>query len=91
MAWNTENEDDNMIRLVDQPHRTVLTLVGIEDKDVSNTLQCPTTKRELLDMLQVRLVAFEGRAEVKAIFHIDPIKRQLCTSSVKMGHNWGKS
>ena len=28
MAWNTENEDGSMVRLVDKPHRTVLALIS---------------------------------------------------------------
>jgi len=81
MAWNTENEDGSMIRLVDKPHRTVLALINAEDKDVSDAVQFPAVKRELLDMLQVRLVAYEDRVEVKSIFPIEKINRQLCTSS----------
>jgi len=81
MAWNTENEDGSMVRLVDKPHRTVSTLVNSENKDTSDAAHFPTDKRELLDMLQVRLVAFEDRVEVKAILPIKTIRRQLCTSS----------
>ena len=36
--------------------------------------------RELLDLLQVRLVAFDDRVEIKAVFPIESINRQLCTS-----------
>jgi len=81
MAWNTENEDGSMERLVDKPHRAVLTLINAEDEDISDAVQFPSVKRELLDMLQVRLVAYEDRVEVKAIFPIEVISRQLCTSS----------
>ena len=81
MAWNTENEDGSMVRLVDKPHRTVLALINAEDKDISDAVQFPAVKRELLDMLQVRLVAYEDRVEVNSIFRIETISRQLCTSS----------
>jgi len=81
MAWNTENEDGSMVRLVDKPHRTVLALINAEDKDISDAVQFPAVKRELLDMLQMRLVAYDDRVEVKAIFPIETISRQLCTSS----------
>jgi len=37
-------------------------------------------KRELLDILQVRLVAFEDRIEVNVIFPVEHINRQLCHS-----------
>ena len=81
MAWNTENEDGSMVRLVDKPHRTVLALINAEDKGISDAVQFPAVKRELLDMLQMRLVAYDDRVEVKAIFPIETISRQLCTSS----------
>ncbi len=81
MAWNTETENGQMVRVVDRPHKTVLSLVGFEDKDISDVMHFPATKRELLDLLQVRLVAFEDRVEVKAVFPVEPIDRLLCTSS----------
>ncbi len=80
MVWNTENEDGSMVRTVDKPHRTVLTLISTGDKDISNAVQFPAVKRELLDILQVRLVAYEDRVEIKTIFPAEAISRQLCTS-----------
>jgi len=38
-------------------------------------------KRELLDKLQVRVVVFRDRIEIKAIFPIEPIYSQKCTST----------
>ena len=81
MAWNTETENGEMVRNVDKPHEIVLRIAGFEDKDVSKAVSFPATKRELLDMLQVRLVAYDDRVEVNAIFTVEPIKRLLCTSS----------
>ena len=81
MAWNTETENGEMVRNVDKPHEIVLRLAGFEDKDVSKAVSFPATKRELLEMLQVRLVAYDDRVEVNAIFTVEPIKRLLCTSS----------
>jgi hypothetical protein len=49
MAGNTENENGNMIRLVDQPHETVLKSVTLEDKSVSRSKVFLTYRRELLD------------------------------------------
>lgn len=77
MAWNTENEDGSMVRVVDKPHETALKIVGIEDNDLTKALFFPATKRELLDKVQVRLVVFMDRVEVKAIFPIEPIDCQL--------------
>ena len=79
MAWNTESEDGQRIRIVDGPHTNVLRIVGLEDKDMN--LDFPTTRRQLLDLLQTKLVVFEDRVEVKAIFPIEHIRHQLCTST----------
>jgi len=81
MAWNTEDENGQMIRNVEKPHETVLKLVGFEDKDITEAMRFPSTKRELLDMLQVKLVAFEDRVEVNAVFPVEPIECLLCTST----------
>lgn len=79
MAWNTESEDGQRVRIVDGPHTNVLRIVGLEDKDMN--LDFPTTRRQLLDLLQTKLVVFEDRVEVKAIFPIEPIRHRLCTST----------
>ena len=79
MAWNTETEDGQKVRIVDTPHLNVLRIVGLEDKDMN--LDFPTTRRQLFDLLQTRLVVFEDRVEVKAVFPIEPIAHQLCTST----------
>jgi len=81
MAWNTETEDYRMIRLIDKPHETALQVIGLEDKSVSESLHFSTTKRELLDKLQVRVVVFRDRIEIKAIFLIEPIYSQKYTSA----------
>lgn len=77
MAWNTENEDGSMVRLVDEPHKIALKIVSFEDKDVTKIMHFPATRRELLDMFQVRLIVFIDRIEMKAVFSIEPIY-QLC-------------
>ena len=48
---------------------------GFEDTNVSDAVHFPATRRELLDMLQVRLTAYEDSIEVNAIFTVEPIKR----------------
>ncbi len=73
MAWNTENEDGSMVSVVEKPHKTALKIVGFEDKDASNILHFPATRRELLDLLQVRVVVFIDRIEINAVFPIEPI------------------
>jgi len=81
MAWNTENEDGSMVRVVEKPHKTTLKIAGFEDKEASNILHFPATRRELLDMLQVRVVVFMDRIEVNAVFPIEPIDYQKYTST----------
>ncbi len=85
MAWNTENEDGSMVRLVDKPHQVALKVVGFEDRKLGDTLGFPTSKRELLDKLQVRLVVFNDRIEVSGLFPIQPINIQLCASTDEAG------
>jgi hypothetical protein len=86
MAWNTENEDGSMIRLVDKPHQVVLKVVGFEDRKLSDTLGFPTSKRQLLDKLQVKLVIFNDRIEVNGLFPIQPIDIQLFAPTRRGGH-----
>ena len=81
MAWNTENEDGSMFRVVDGPHNVASALVNSENKDISDIVHFPAGKREFLDVLQVRLVAYEDRVEVNSIFPKEIISRLLCTST----------
>jgi site-specific DNA recombinase len=81
MAWNTENEDGTMVRLADGPHHIALKLVGFEDADLSKSTGFPTSRRQLLDKLQVRLSVFDDRVEVKSLFPVEPVGVQLCTST----------
>jgi site-specific DNA recombinase len=76
MAWNTENEDGSMFRIVDKSHQTALKVISLEEKDLGSLIQFSTSWRELLDELQVRLVVFDDRVEVKALFPVEPIYRQ---------------
>jgi len=79
MAWNTEDENGQRVRIVDSPHLNALRIVGLEDKTLN--LDFPATRRQLLDLLQTRLVVFEDRIEVKAIFPIESIMHQSCAST----------
>ena len=81
MAWDTEDEDGSKIRVMDKPHKTALRIAGFEDQNISKLMGFPATKRQLLDKLQVRVVVFHDRIEVKAIFPIEPINCQKCTPS----------
>ena len=81
MEWNTEDENGGMIRIVDKPHNTVMQLVGFEDREISRAIGFPSTRREVLDMLQIQLMALEDRVEVNAVLPVRGIDRQLCTST----------
>jgi hypothetical protein len=81
MAWNTENEDGSMVRLVDGPHQVALKVVGFNDPAVSNTFAFPASKRDMFNKLQMRLIVFNDRIEVNGLFPIEPINIQSCTST----------
>jgi hypothetical protein len=81
MAWNTENEEGSMVRLVNQPHQVALKVVSFEDKELSKTLGFPASRRELLDKLQMKLVVFNDRIEVNGLFPIQPIDIQSLAST----------
>jgi site-specific DNA recombinase len=89
MAWNLEDpaiEDKSvMVRTMDEPHNTVLKLLGIGDSELSDRMQFPTTHRELFDKLQLRLVVFKDKIEVKAVFPMPDIKNQECTFTRGLG------
>ena len=80
-AWNTENEDGTMFKQVYQTHEEALKLVGLDDPDRSKLEGFPTSKRQLLDKLQIRLSVFDDRVEVKSLFPVQPIGIQPCTSA----------
>ncbi|NQT31418.1 MAG: recombinase family protein [Deltaproteobacteria bacterium] len=85
LSWNTETEDGRMVRTIDKPHKIASTIIGFEDKELTSILSFPATKREVLDLLQVRVIAFIDRVEVKAIFPIKPIDCQLLRSDCRSG------
>jgi len=79
--WNTEYEDGTMFKQVYQPHEEVLKLVGLDDPDRSKSEGFPTSKRQMLDKLQVRMSVFDDRVEVKSLFPVEPIGIQQCPSA----------
>jgi hypothetical protein len=48
-----------------------------ENEEMTKTLGFPASKRELLDKLQLKLLVFGDRIEVKGLFPIQPIDCQL--------------
>jgi hypothetical protein len=79
-AWNTENEDGSMFRLVDKPHQVALKIIGFEDGEVTNRLGFPASKRDMLNKLQVKLAVFNDKIEVNCLFPVELINIQLCSS-----------
>jgi site-specific DNA recombinase len=82
MAWNTEkaNEDEILMdRVVDKPHTRILQMLGLGYSELSEEMQFPLTQRELFDKLQIRLVVFSDKIEVKALFSMPDILNQECT------------
>jgi len=74
-----------VVRTVDAPHETVLNLLGIGDKDLSELMQFPATQRELYDKLRLQLVVFEDKIEIKAVFPTPDILNQECTFTRRLG------
>ena len=56
---------------------------GFENEDITKALFFPATKRELLDKLQVRVIVFMDRVEIKAVFLIEPIDCQTFCSEYR--------
>ena len=57
-----------------------LKILGLDNVDMTEVFRFPSTKRELLDKLQVRVVIFSDKVEINAVFPIAPIVYQKCTS-----------
>ena len=76
MKNNLEEPDENkriMFKVTDEPHHKFRKLLELGDKDLSENMQFPTTQRELFDKLQLRLIVFKDKIEVKAIFPMPDI------------------
>lgn len=86
MMWNTENEDGTMVRVVDQPHEEIFRLIDGDHENSSKELNFPSTKRELLRKLQVQIMVFDDRIDIKSLFPIESIGKQKCTSVCKSDH-----
>jgi len=86
LDWDTETEQGQKVRIVDGPHQTVLKIVGLENEELTGVIHFPATRRAILDMLQVRLVVFMDRVEIKAVFSIQPICCQLSQPICRSSH-----
>jgi len=88
MKKNLEEPDEDkriMFKMTDEPHKNVLKLLDIGNGELSDNMQFPTTQRELFDKLQLRLVVFKDKIEVKAVFPMPDIQNQECTFTRDLG------
>jgi len=83
MVFNLEGEEAEgvMIQTMVQPHEYLKNLLTNGSKDMSEKAQLPTTSREWLDLLQLQLVVFKDKIEVKASIPIPDIQTQECVLS----------
>jgi site-specific DNA recombinase len=82
MDRNLEEPDEDkriMFKIRDEPHNYVLKFLRMGNTNFSENMQFPTTQRELFDKLQLRLIVFKDKIEVKAIFPMPDIMPQECT------------
>jgi site-specific DNA recombinase len=80
MLWNLVDEEGHTLGEAGRPYKNVLTIVGLDDKEVGEFLQFPSSRRALLDRLQVRVIVFPDRADIKALFDVEPVESQVCSS-----------
>ena len=88
MKKNLEEPDENkrvMFRVTDEPHKKVMKLLDLGNDELSDEMQFPTTQRELFVKLQLRLIVFKDKIEVKAIFAMPDILNQECTLARGLG------
>ena len=64
---------------VDESRDTISKFQTVGSRELSELLGFPTTPQELFDKLQLRLVVFSDKIEVKAVFHMPDILNQECT------------
>jgi site-specific DNA recombinase len=81
LSWNLENEDGSKIRSFDGPHNIAASAIRLDDDSLSAVVGFPTSPRQLLDLLQVKLVVFNDRIEVNALIPMQPIELQRFTST----------
>lgn len=67
------DENGRKLRMIDKPYETVMGLLDLDEKEMSKLMQFPSTRRELLDKLQVRLIVFDDSIEVKSALPIKPV------------------
>ena len=81
MDWNIENptsEERVMFKSVEEPHQYMHQLLTVGSKALSEEKQVPTTPRGWFDLLQLQLVVFKDKIEVKATVPIPDIQTQEC-------------
>ncbi len=66
---------------VEKPYKLASNIIGLDDKELTDVLGFPATKREIMEKLQMKVVVFPDRIDVKAIFPIASICYQKFTST----------
>ncbi len=67
MAWDIENENGTCSGL-DRPHQVALRVAGFEDGTLADIMASSTSKGELLNKLQVRLLVHNDKIEINGLF-----------------------
>jgi site-specific DNA recombinase len=80
MVFNLEGEEAEgvMLQVMTEPHEYIKNLLTNGSKDMSEKVQLPTTPREWLDLLQLQLVVFKDKIEVKSTIPLPDIQTQEC-------------
>ena len=71
-AWASQDNGGGLKLL--EKTKPVIMIYGFEDTDLTESLMTPTLQRQILDTLQVKLVVFNDRIEVKCQIPIEPNK-----------------
>jgi hypothetical protein len=70
LAWHRTDEDGNLIGSAEKTLKYILTILGLEDLEVSKIMAFPATRREFYDRLKLRLVVYPDRIEAEPHFTI---------------------
>jgi len=81
MVFNLEGEEAEgvMLQGMTEPHEYIKNLMSKGSKTLSMQTQLPTTPREWYDLLQLQLVVYKDKIEVKATIPLPDIPIQECT------------
>ena len=87
LGWSVVGEDGMLGSSGRGPHHTVETLLRLNDEEVSKVMNFPATRREFLNLLQVKVIAFGNRVAIEAIFPIESVGEPLCSPTYMSVHS----